>query len=185
MWITTSSGSLYRFSAKRGRDSGQMTEEILQGVLQTICRTGGVLSTVPPACPSYTRQCARFVKLHVTLTLASNICGVSLQHRQQPSSRGASLILKEQRSQMNLRMSNGLAPILGGLFHWKDVQEERLCESETVMSETSDERVQKHWRVLPENEATPQTSNSRSSNRRHLYIQIETHQHKAKSAMMQ
>ena len=113
--------SLYRFSDKRGRDSGRKPEEIVQKnnsrSTANPCRARGVLSTAHPACPSHTRQCAKFMKFQSTLMLASNICVMSLQKCQQPSSRRVSLILKELKIANDPSNEQRISPqAFGGLF---------------------------------------------------------------------
>jgi len=107
-----------------------------------ICRTREVLSTAHLLCPSYTRQCSQVYEMRSILTLVSNVfLRCIATNCQQPSSNGVSLILKERRPQMNLQMSNGLAPTLGGFFRGTYDQEERLMRTEDLpgdMKESSE-----------------------------------------------
>ena len=183
MWITTSLVSWGSILAKRGRVSGQMTEEILQGVLQTFVELEGFINSPTGVSVLYPTMRATFTKYRHSYTRIKQLRHVITNCRQ-PSSRNVSLMFKKQRSQMTHRVSNGLAPHPGGLFVAGMIRKTPMQTGDWSRQIAVTRKFESIWRVLPRNRK-PQTSNSRSSNRRHLYIQMETHQHTANSAIMQ
>ena len=115
MWITTSLPPGIGSRLREAPDSGQKTEENASRSAVNLCRTrpfinssSGVSVIYPTVRPLY--------EIRGILMLISNICAMTLQNCQQPSSRGVSLILKEQRSQMTLQSEQRIGPHPWGLL---------------------------------------------------------------------